>query len=114
LASPFAARCADCDFYVPIDVFKGVCHINKKMVLTDDEPCEACEPVRKCKFCSNFSSTEENLGLCKGSAIAYPEMIARTCEMFHPKPVAFQAGLRSDSLAMTKPSSFSPAEAANS
>lgn len=75
-------RCADCDHYVPVDVFKGLCHLSKHSVRVDDPACEECAPVKKCKFCKHYSSKEEYLGMCKGEELTYPDLVTRTCEMF--------------------------------
>jgi len=75
-------RCADCDHFIPVDVFNGICHINKRTVKTDDPACKECAPVKRCKFCKHYSPREEYLGLCKGEELTYPDLVTRTCEMF--------------------------------
>jgi len=82
LSQAVVQRCADCDHFVPVDVFKGLCHVNKRTVQVDDLACEECGPVRKCKFCKDYSPKEEYLGLCKGEELTYPDLVTRTCEMF--------------------------------
>ena len=75
----------DCIEYLPIDVFKGFCTKKKNKIMADDAACEDFKPTRKCKLCENYNPTEENLGLCMSNTIAYPEMIAKTCEWFRGK-----------------------------
>lgn len=75
-------RCADCDNYVPVDVFKGLCHLNRRTVQTDELACKEYAPVKKCKFCKHYSPKEEFLGLCKGQELTYPDLVTKTCEMF--------------------------------
>lgn len=77
-------RCYDCAYLAPVDVFKGICHITKKMVMLDDPACSNFKAVEKCKFCKNFQplENEEDLGLCMGKELTYPELITKTCEMF--------------------------------
>ena len=75
-------RCADCDHFIPVDVFKGLCHINKRTVLADDPSCNECAPMKKCKFCRHYLAKDEYLGLCKTQEPTYPDLVARTCEMF--------------------------------
>ena len=72
----------NCQFFLPIDVFKGICKRDKDDILADSEACENFKQVEKCSQCSNFSSTEENLGKCKQSFDAYADMLAKTCEDF--------------------------------
>jgi hypothetical protein len=75
-------RCADCDHYIPVDVFKGLCEVNKGTVQIDDPACKECAPVKKCKFCKHYSPKEECLGFCKAEELTYPDLVTRTCEMF--------------------------------
>jgi 4-hydroxyphenylacetate decarboxylase small subunit len=76
-------RCYDCSRLIHVDVFKGICRINKEKVSLDMEACKEFEPVKKCKFCRCYEQGEEEfIGKCKGKAIAYPDLIAKTCEEF--------------------------------
>jgi hypothetical protein len=51
--------------------------------MMDREACEEFEPIKKCKFCKYYEPTaEEYIGRCKGKAITYPDLIAKTCEEF--------------------------------
>lgn len=75
----------DCSEYLPTDVFKGFCTRKKSRVMADDKACEDFQQAKKCKLCKNYDPTEEYLGLCMGKTIAYPEMLAKTCEWFHWK-----------------------------
>jgi 4-hydroxyphenylacetate decarboxylase small subunit len=72
----------DCKYYLNTDVFKGICKRDKKIINADDEGCEKFEKAQKCKYCTNFSSTGPELGLCMNKFDAYPEMIAFTCNDF--------------------------------
>ncbi len=82
LAQVIVRRCADCEHFIPVDVFKGLCQVSKKTVLTDDPPCKDCTPAKKCKFCKHYSPRDEHLGMCKAKEITYPELATKTCEMF--------------------------------
>ncbi len=76
--------CKDCKFYLPIDVFKGICKLSKEMILPDKEATEKFQKAEKCKFCANFTSSESNeyLGKCMDTSDSYPDMTATTCEFF--------------------------------
>ncbi|MGA2461708.1 MAG: 4-hydroxyphenylacetate decarboxylase small subunit [Candidatus Bathyarchaeia archaeon] len=79
------SKCGDCDYFTPVDVFKGICHLNKRSVLTDENACTECVPTKKCKFCANYTSKTDALGLCKGITVTFPELRTRTCEIFEWK-----------------------------
>lgn len=72
----------DCKYYLNIDVFKGICKRDKKNIYADDESCENFETAQKCKYCSHFSSTRQDLGACMNKYDAFPEMMAVTCNDF--------------------------------
>ncbi|MFA5848487.1 MAG: 4-hydroxyphenylacetate decarboxylase small subunit [Bacteroidales bacterium] len=72
----------DCKFYLATDVFKGMCKRDKNSINADDNNCENFEKAQKCRHCSNFSFTSEDLGTCMGRYDAYPEMNAVTCKEF--------------------------------
>jgi len=72
----------DCRYYLNIDVFKGICKRDKKNINADDSACDNFEKARKCKYCSNFSLTGQDLGKCMNKFEAYPEMNAITCNDF--------------------------------
>ena len=74
--------CRDCRFYLPVDVFSGICKITKNKILPDDLFCDRATRLPKCKFCVNYSMEREHLGKCMGSAIAYPDMVAAKCADF--------------------------------
>ena len=80
-------RCRDCIHFLPVDVFKGICHLDKPFVEAESEICERFEPVPKCKFCMHYRPLEGNkyLGMCKDKEFTYPDLIAKTCEMFEWK-----------------------------
>ncbi len=74
--------CNDCKFYLPVDVFRGICKISKANILPEDSFCKDAEKLPKCKFCRNYKEEKEHLGTCKGSILAYPDMVAVTCPDF--------------------------------
>lgn len=74
--------CKDCKFYLPVDVFKGLCKLEKNSILPEDPVCIKFERQAKCKFCSNYVSEQEYLGKCSGASLAYPDMIAYKCASF--------------------------------
>ena len=69
----------DCKYYLNTDVFKGLCKRDKSVINAEGEACEHFENARKCKHCSNFTLTQDELGLCMKKFDAYPEMLAVTC-----------------------------------
>jgi len=69
----------DCKYYLNTDVFKGICKRDKNNINADDASCENFEKAQKCKNCSNFSLTGNEMGLCMNKYDAYPEMNAITC-----------------------------------
>lgn len=72
----------DCKYYLGTDVFKGLCKRDKNNLNTDDPSCDFFEKAQKCKHCSNFSPTANDLGTCMDKYDAYPEMAAVTCDDF--------------------------------
>ena len=74
--------CKDCRFYLPVDIIKGLCKIEKNSISPDDPACEKFERQPKCKFCSNYVSEQEYLGRCSGASLAYPDMNASKCASF--------------------------------
>jgi hypothetical protein len=74
--------CRDCRFYLPVDVFQGLCKLEKTEILPDDASCSRFEAIPKCGFCVKYSSERENLGKCMGKHLAYPDMIASKCADF--------------------------------
>jgi len=79
------ALCRDCKFYLPVDVFQGICKITKDSILPDAERCdERFEKNMKFKFCKKFTMAENraDIGLCMGKTESYPDMTATTCEWF--------------------------------
>jgi hypothetical protein len=75
-------RCNDCRFYLPVDVFMGLCKISKQKITPDDPGCGKAEKIAKCKFCNNYSPGSEFLGKCMNITLAYPDMIAAKCADF--------------------------------
>jgi hypothetical protein len=76
--------CKECIYYLPIDVFKGLCKITKNNILPDAGECDKYQKMQKCKFCANFNISEKNnyMGKCMDKANAYPDMNARLCKDF--------------------------------
>lgn len=76
--------CKNCKYYLSVDVFRGICKLSKETVLPDKEATANFEKNQKCKFCANFSCSENNefLGKCMMNYDAYPDMTAVTCELF--------------------------------
>lgn len=80
----------DCHNYAPIDVVKGVCHVNKTIVLGDVQKCdEDFNQIPKCKFCTQFKADAltVEMGICGASKsepkfFAFPDMVSVTCESF--------------------------------
>jgi len=74
--------CKDCRFYLPVDVFSGICKVTKEKILPEDPFCKEAEKMPKCKFCQHFTAGNEFLGKCSGSILAYPDLIALKCTEF--------------------------------
>jgi len=76
----------DCRNYAPLDVVKGICHRTKDVVGADDVHCDHFDRLPRCRHCSLFEiDSPSPLGLCGASRskpMAYPEMVAVTCESF--------------------------------
>ncbi|MEI6122617.1 MAG: 4-hydroxyphenylacetate decarboxylase small subunit [Bacteroidota bacterium] len=72
----------DCKYYLSLDVFKGICKLDKNKINADEVSCDKFEKAQKCKFCSNYTATQPNLGRCKNTYDAYPEMNAVTCNEY--------------------------------
>jgi 4-hydroxyphenylacetate decarboxylase small subunit len=76
----------DCRNFAPLDVVKGICHRTKDVVGADDERCENFDRLPRCRHCSSFMVDDRGqLGTCGAAArkpMAYPEMVAVTCESF--------------------------------
>jgi hypothetical protein len=79
----------DCQNCAPIDVVKGMCHLNKVIVPGDEAACGDFQLKPKCRHCSQFqaSAGTVEMGLCLASDsepkfFAYPDMVAVTCEQF--------------------------------
>lgn len=75
----------DCRNFAAVDVAKGICHRTKELVLGDADHCEHYVPIQKCKVCAHFTASEQYLGTCGAvptKPMAYPDLIAVTCEMF--------------------------------
>jgi len=74
--------CTNCKYYLPVDVFMGMCKLSKQDILPDDAFCDKAERVAKCRFCSKYTVDREFLGKCMGNALAYPDMNAALCADF--------------------------------
>ena len=73
--------CKDCRYYLPVDVFRGICKISKEKILPDDSFCKQAERLAKCKFCQHYVPGKEFLGNC-ADQVAYPDMVAAKCADF--------------------------------
>ena len=78
-------HCHDCEVYVPLDVFKGICRPSNDIKTTDEEACKDFKPVKKCKFCEHYTAKEEFLGTCMAKTLAFPDLLAKTCGDFEWK-----------------------------
>ena len=74
--------CTDCKYYLPVDVFKGLCKLMKKDITPDDMFCDIAEKLAKCKFCTKYTAEKEFLGKCMSTVLAYPDMVASKCADF--------------------------------
>lgn len=74
--------CKDCRFYLPVDVFRGICKHSKEKIRPDDLFCDKAEKSAKCKFCQKFTAERDHLGRCMDSILAYPDMNACNCADF--------------------------------
>ena len=84
----------DCRNFAPVDVAKGICHLTKQMVPSDGDACPKFDRIEKCRWCANFTADKGKIemGMCEASGgknvpkfIAYPDMVAVTCEMYKAK-----------------------------
>lgn len=78
----FELFCKQCRFYLPVDVFTGICKISKQQIRPDDPACEKGERIASCRFCSNYTPETEYLGKCMKTTLAYPDMVAVKCADF--------------------------------
>ena len=53
-------NCKDCRFYLPVDVYKGICKIEKTSIGPDDVSCAKFERLPKCKFCQKYQAEKES------------------------------------------------------
>ena len=86
----------DCDFYIPIDVVKGIDHAHGDVVVMGDDEIDDAEfvPAHKCKFCSHYQASEKNMGICSGFETedwAFAENGACNCEAFEMAAEAIKA-----------------------
>ncbi len=72
----------DCLYYLRVDVFKGICKREKTKIQADEDACKSFEQIEQCRYCTNYTPVNEELGLCMNRADTYPELIARTCTSF--------------------------------
>ena len=79
---PQKYTCYDCRFYLPVDAFKGICKHDKSQILPELLACEEFQRMAKCKFCENYFSREEFLGMCSMQTITYPDLAAAGCKSF--------------------------------
>jgi 4-hydroxyphenylacetate decarboxylase small subunit len=74
--------CKDCKYYLPVDVFRGLCKQDSHSILPEDNACKDFERIPKCKFCSKYEPEKDYIGKCDGKVLAYPDMIASKCITF--------------------------------
>jgi hypothetical protein len=77
-----ASSCKDCKYFLPLDVFTGICKLSKEKTSHDDSFCVHGEQMAKCKFCAKFTLEKDYLGKCMGTTLAYPDMAAGKCRDF--------------------------------
>ncbi|MCX6252667.1 MAG: 4-hydroxyphenylacetate decarboxylase small subunit [Bacteroidetes bacterium] len=77
--------CKDCIYYLPVDVFKGLCKLKKNTITPDDPECDAFEWLAKCKFCAKFKLESNYLGKCHDDTLVYPDLNATHCTSFEWK-----------------------------
>jgi 4-hydroxyphenylacetate decarboxylase small subunit len=75
-------HCKDCILYLPVDVFKGICKLEKTSITPDDQSCSNFRKIPKCKFCANYKAEREFLGTCSKTTLTYPDLNAVTCAEF--------------------------------
>lgn len=74
--------CKDCRYFLPVDVFRGMCKLSKEKISHDDPVCTNLEKLAKCKFCVNYTAEKDYLGKCMGTILAFPDMTASKCADF--------------------------------
>ncbi len=74
--------CKDCKFYLPVDVFQGICKVSKGRTGPDEHFCDKADRIPKCRFCSRYNAEKDYLGKCMETTLAYPDMIASKCADF--------------------------------
>jgi 4-hydroxyphenylacetate decarboxylase small subunit len=75
-------NCQDCRFFLPVDVFRGLCKLTKTELNPDDASCKKFECLPKCKFCSHYSIEKDFLGKCKKTVLTSPDLNASKCTDF--------------------------------
>lgn len=78
----------NCVNYAPLDVIKGICHLSKETVSSDQESCSHFTDLAKCGLCRNFCADGAHTGTCSASAqkfMAYTDMTAVTCQYFEAR-----------------------------
>ena len=78
--------------YTPDDSFRAMDsqffnHIQLPFNVLDQRllNCDFFEKAQKCKYCLNFSLTQDELGTCMNKYDAYPEMNVVTCKDYVSK-----------------------------
>jgi len=72
----------DCRYFLAIDVFKGICKLDKSQIAADEAACKDFEQIAQCRYCSNYKPDGEFTGTCMDKAEAFADMIAVTCDDF--------------------------------
>lgn len=76
--------------FIPVDADKGIDRLTGEFVQADDVAPDGYNQLAKCKFCKNYTATEENMGVCEASKqepkfFAYGDMTAVSCMGFCAK-----------------------------
>ncbi|MCX6270756.1 MAG: 4-hydroxyphenylacetate decarboxylase small subunit [Bacteroidetes bacterium] len=74
--------CKDCCYFLAIDVFKGMCKMDKASISHDSLACGHFSKIAKCKFCSKYKQETEFLGICMDQVAAHPDLVAIHCDSF--------------------------------
>ncbi|MCT4705950.1 4-hydroxyphenylacetate decarboxylase small subunit [Enterobacteriaceae bacterium H11S18] len=61
---------AQCNYFCPVDVAKGLCRLSGEMVMTDSPVCSDFSEKPRCAHCSHFS-VQAASGHCAGRSRPY-------------------------------------------
>lgn len=74
--------CNDCQYYLPVDAFKGLCKRSKDHVVPETAECKTFEKRHKCKCCSHFTLSQDCafLGTCSAGGVpTFPDLNGTYC-----------------------------------